>query len=135
MCVDRMLNFKQHLEEVAGKVTSRVSLIHRIAGTTWGASAKTLRISTQALVFSSDEYCAFVWSRSPNVKKVDVAINISLRTIIWLSQADSCVSDPCLSRDCPCRSKAERSHPRPGKESNLPAGGSGDAKCHPRGPV
>ena len=32
---DRMLNFKQHLEEVAGKVTSRVSLIRRLAGTTW----------------------------------------------------------------------------------------------------
>ena len=53
---DRMLNFKQHLEEVAGKVTSRVSLIRRIAGTTWGASAKTLRISTQALVFPAAEF-------------------------------------------------------------------------------
>ena len=50
--LDRMLNFKQHIEEVAGKVTSRVSLIRRLAGTTWGASAKTLRISTQALVYS-----------------------------------------------------------------------------------
>ena len=49
--LDRMLNFKQHLEEVAGKITSRVSLIRRLAGKTWGASAKTLRISTQALVF------------------------------------------------------------------------------------
>ena len=29
----------------------------------------------------SDEYCAPVWSRSPHVKKVDVAINSSLRTI------------------------------------------------------
>ena len=34
MRLDRMLNFKQHLEEVAGKVTSRVSLIRRLAGTT-----------------------------------------------------------------------------------------------------
>ena len=79
--LDRMLNFKQHLEEVAGKVTSRVALIRRLAGTTWGASAKTLRISTQALVFPAAEYCAPVWSRSPYVKKVDVAINSSLRTI------------------------------------------------------
>ena len=65
----RMLNFKQHLEEVAGKVTSRVSLIRRLAGTTWGASAKTLRISTQALVFPAAEYCDPVWSRSPHVRK------------------------------------------------------------------
>ena len=48
--LDRMLNFKRHLEEVAGKVTSRVSLIRRLAGTTWGTSSETLRISTQALI-------------------------------------------------------------------------------------
>ena len=37
--------------------------------------------STQALVFLATEYCAPVWSRSPHVRKVDVAINSSLRTI------------------------------------------------------
>ena len=79
--LDRMLNFKQRLEEGAGKVTSRVAFIRRLAGTTWGASAKTLRISTQALVFPAAEYGAPVWSRSPHVKKVDVAINSYLRTI------------------------------------------------------
>ena len=68
--LDRMLNFKQHLEEIAGKVTSRVSLIRRIAGTTRGASDKTLRISAQAMVFPAAElaYCAPVWSRIPHVK-------------------------------------------------------------------
>ena len=79
--LDQMLNFKQHLEEVAGKVTSRVSIIRRLASTTWGASDKTLRISTQSLVFPAAEYCAPVWSRSTHVKMVDVAINSSLRTI------------------------------------------------------
>ncbi|KAJ3596533.1 hypothetical protein NHX12_002939 [Muraenolepis orangiensis] len=67
--LDRTLSFKQHLEEVKAKVTSRVALIRRLAGTTWGASAKTLRISTQALVFSAAEYCAPVWSRSPHAIK------------------------------------------------------------------
>ncbi|KAJ3595812.1 hypothetical protein NHX12_002226 [Muraenolepis orangiensis] len=76
--LDRTLSFKQHLEEVKAKVTSRVALIRRLAGTTLGASAKTLRISTQALVFSAAEYCAPVWSRSPHARKVDVAINTSL---------------------------------------------------------
>ena len=85
----------------------------------FGASAKTLRISTQALVFTAAEYCAPDWSRSPHVKQVDVAINSSLWTIIiWLSQADSCVSAPCLSRDGPCQLKAESSHPRLGTESS-----------------
>ncbi|KAJ3612195.1 hypothetical protein NHX12_020471 [Muraenolepis orangiensis] len=67
--LDRTLSFKQHLEEVKAKVTSRVALIRRLTGTTWGASAKTLRISTQALVFSAAEYCAPVWSRSPHARK------------------------------------------------------------------
>ena len=66
--LDRMLNFKQHLEEVARKVKSRVSLIRHLAGTTWGASAKTLRISTQAMVCYAAEYCAPVWSRSTHVE-------------------------------------------------------------------
>ena len=79
--LDRTLSYKQHLEEVRAKVTSRVSLIRRLAGTTWGASARTLRISTQALVFSAAEYCAPVWSRSPHVKKVDPVINNALRII------------------------------------------------------
>ena len=79
--LDRMLNIKQHIEKVAGKVTSRGPLIRRLAGTTRGASAKTLRISTQALVFPAAEYCAHVWSRSPHVNMVDVVINSSLRTI------------------------------------------------------
>lgn len=76
--LDRTLTFRQHLEEVKAKVTSRVALIRRLAGTTWGASAKTLRISTQALVFSAAEYCAPVWCRSPHTSKVDVAINSAL---------------------------------------------------------
>ncbi|KAJ3615087.1 hypothetical protein NHX12_018655 [Muraenolepis orangiensis] len=67
--LDRTLSFKQHLEEVKAKVTSRVALIRRLAGTTWGASAKMLQISTQALVFSAAEYCAPVWSRSPHARK------------------------------------------------------------------
>ena len=33
--LDRMLNFRQHLDEVAGKVTSSVALIRRLAGTNW----------------------------------------------------------------------------------------------------
>ena len=75
----RMLNSEQHHEDVAGNVTSRVSLIRRIAGTTRGASAKSLRISTQAMVFPAAEYCATVWNRS--VQKIHVAVSRSLRII------------------------------------------------------
>ena len=79
--LDRTLSFRQHLEELSAKVTSRVALIRRLAGTTWGANGKTLRTSTQALVLSAAEYCAPVWTRSPHVRKVDGAINNALRII------------------------------------------------------
>ena len=108
--LDRMLKFKQYLK-VAGKVTSRVSLIRRLTGTTGGSSAKTLRISTQALVFPAAEYCAPVWSRSPHVKKVDVAINSSLRTITGCLKPTP-VFQLRLSRSSPCRPKAKRTHLR-----------------------
>ena len=52
VCMDQMLSFKHHLEEVKTKVSSWVALIHHLAGTTWGAHAKILRISTQILVLS-----------------------------------------------------------------------------------
>ena len=84
--------------ELAGKVTSRVTLIRRLAGTTWGASAKTLRISMQALVFPAAKYCAPVWSKSPQVKKVDIAINSSLRTISGCLKLTPAFQLPVLAR-------------------------------------
>ena len=79
--LDRTLSFKQHLDEVKAKTTARVSLIRRLAGSTWGASPQTLRVSTQALVLPVAEYCAPAWSRSPHVTKVDTVINGALRIV------------------------------------------------------
>ena len=47
--LDRTLSYEKLLDEVKAKTTSRVSLIRRLAGSTWGASPQTLRVSTQAL--------------------------------------------------------------------------------------
>ena len=66
--LDRTLTFRQHLEKMSAKTTSRVSLICRLAGTTWEAATKTLHISTQAPVVSASEYCAPVWCRSPHTE-------------------------------------------------------------------
>ena len=79
--LDHKLTFRQHLENLSAKTMSRVALIHRLAGTTWGASTKTLCISTQALVFSAAEYCAPVWCRSTHTKKLDSTLNNALRTV------------------------------------------------------
>ena len=96
-----MLNFHQHIEDVAGKVISGISVIRRLASTTWGSSAKTLRISTQALVFPAAKYCAPLWSRSPHVKKVDVAINSSLRTISGCPKPTPMLQLPVLAGIAP----------------------------------
>ena len=79
--LDRRLTYKQHLESVKAKTTSRVALVRRLAGTTWGAATKKLHTSTQALVFSAAEYCAPVWSHSHHVKKMYVTLNSALQTI------------------------------------------------------
>ena len=79
--LDRTLTFRQHLENVSAKTSARVALIRRLAGTTWGASTKTLRISTQALVFSAAEYCSPVWCRSSHTNKLDTTLNNALRKV------------------------------------------------------
>ena len=79
--LDRTLSFRQHLENLSAKTTARVALIRRLAGTTWGAATKTLKVSTLALVYSAAEYCAPVWCRSSHTKKVDTGLNSAMRTV------------------------------------------------------
>jgi hypothetical protein len=55
--LDRTLAFKSHLEKAAKKVSSRVNLVRKLAGTKWGSNAQTLRSASLALVYSSTEYC------------------------------------------------------------------------------
>ena len=52
-----------------------------LAGTTWGAGAKTLRTSALALCYSVAEYCAPVWSNCAHTILVDVQLNNTMRTI------------------------------------------------------
>ena len=79
--LDRSLTFKPHLTSVRQKVLSRCALLNRLAGKGWGASVSTLRTSSLAFVYPTPEYCSPAWSRSRNMKEVDVAINSALRTI------------------------------------------------------
>jgi len=43
----------------------------KLAGSTWGASANTLRSSALVLCYSAAEYCAPVWSRSAHTSQVN----------------------------------------------------------------
>ena len=53
---DRSLAFRHHLEALRKKLSTQVALLRRLAGSGWGAGAKTLRISALSLVYSTAEY-------------------------------------------------------------------------------
>lgn len=79
--LDRSLTFKHNMESVRNRLKSRVNIIQKLTGTTWGCSAKTLRITTKAMILSVAEYCSPVWMRSAHVKLIDTQINVALRII------------------------------------------------------
>jgi len=69
------------LESLRKKLTSRVALLRRLAGSGWSAGATTLRTSTLALVHSTAEHCAPVWCRSAHTRLIDPTINDALRIV------------------------------------------------------
>ena len=50
-------------------------------GSGWGAGAKTLRIATLSLIYSTAEYCAPVWCRSAHSHLIDSILNDALRIV------------------------------------------------------
>jgi len=79
--LDRSLTYRRHLESLCKKLTSRVALLRRLAGSGWGAGATTLRTATLALVHSTVEYCGPVWCSSAHARLIDPAINDALRIV------------------------------------------------------
>jgi len=69
--LDRSFTYRRHLESLCKKLTSRVTLLRRLAGSGWGAGATTLRTTTLALVHSTAMYCAPVWCRSAHTPLID----------------------------------------------------------------
>jgi len=64
--LDRSLSFQKHLQKTAAKVATRNNLLSLLAGSSWGASAATLRTSALAFCYST--------SRHP-VRRVNPASN------------------------------------------------------------
>ena len=79
--LDRLLTFRHHLEVLRKKLSTRVALLKRLAGSEWGGSAKTLRISALSLVYFTAEYCAPVWCRSTHTCLIDNILNDALRIV------------------------------------------------------
>ncbi len=79
--LDRSLTYCDHMKKTAAKVSSRNNLLSKLAGTSWGARAQTLKTTALALCYSAAEYCAPVWSRSSHTRLVDVQLNTSMHII------------------------------------------------------
>ena len=79
--LDRSLTFRHHLVALCKKLSSRVTLLRQLVGSGWDAGAKTLRIATLSLVYSTAEYCAPVWCRSAHTRLIDNVLNDALRIV------------------------------------------------------
>ena len=79
--LDRSLTFRHHLVALCKKLSSRVTLLRLLMGSGWGAGAKTLRIATLSLVYSTAEYCAPVWCRSTHTRLIDSVLDDALRIV------------------------------------------------------
>ena len=77
----RTLTFRQHLELLSKKLTTRVGLLRRLAESSWCAGATTLRTTTLALVHSATEYCVPAWCSSAHTRIIDTPINDALRLV------------------------------------------------------
>jgi len=75
------LTLRSHLKKSAAKLGTRNNLLSKLAGSSWGAQASTLRTSALAICYSVAEYCAPVWSRSSHTNLIDSQLNETMRII------------------------------------------------------
>ena len=79
--LDRTLTYKDHITNTKAKVSSRNSILKKLANTKWGTDASTIRTTALALCFSAAEYASPVWSRSVHAAKIDPVLNDACRAI------------------------------------------------------
>ena len=99
--LDRTLTYRDHLTALQGKGMARTALIHRLAGTRWGASTPTLRKSTLCTrVCASGILCPGVVQKRPP-RLVDVSLNAALRTITGCLRPTQVEQLPVLAEIAP----------------------------------
>nr|CAH7754178.1 unnamed protein product [Callosobruchus chinensis] len=79
--LDRTLTYKDYCRNTRHKVMASNSLLRKLAGSKWGASQNILRITAEALCFSTAEYACPVWRRSKHAKQVTLALNDTCRIV------------------------------------------------------
>ena len=93
--------FCHHLVALRKKLSSRVTLLRRLVGSGWGAGAKTLRIATLSLVYSTAEYCAPVWCLINSVLNDALCIVTGCLRPTHTCLIDSVLNDAlCIVTEC-----------------------------------
>ena len=77
----RAPTYRHRLETLRKKLSTRVSLLRRLAGSGSSAGAKTLRTAALTLVYSTAEYCAPACFRSAHTRLIDRVLNDALRIV------------------------------------------------------
>ena len=109
--LDRSLTFKKHISELKCKVSARVALLKRLAGTSGGASFQVLRTSTIALVYAPAEYCVPTRCRSTHAHTMNVPLNEAMRVITGCIRSTPTSYLPFLAGITPPRIQTENYMP------------------------
>ena len=81
--LNRTLTYRHQLETLRKKLSTRVSLLRRLAGSGWALVPRHCPVYTSALylIYSTVEYCAPAWCRSAHTGLIDSVLNDALRIV------------------------------------------------------
>ena len=73
MIFDKRLTWKEHIQNTETRAKSRLAIMKKLTGTTWGADAKTLKKMYTGRVRPVLEYGMTAWSTTstPNQERVN----------------------------------------------------------------
>ena len=79
--LDSSLSYKQHIQNTKMGVATRNNLLTKLATSRLGANPSTIRTTAFALSYSTAEYAAPVWARSPHAKNLDPELNQACQSV------------------------------------------------------
>lgn len=59
--LDTKLNWREHVNQIKGKVTKSIAGLSKLAGSTWGGNLHTVRQMYEAVVLPQMTYCCSTW--------------------------------------------------------------------------
>lgn len=96
--LDGSLMYRPQLADTRNKLRSRTNMLYKLARTTWGCTAKTLRITTSAMVMSvANYYCSPIWMNSAHLNQVVWSLISIKHWELWVEPFTHPKSNGCTS--------------------------------------